>query len=617
MSATLSPPRTRRDAQAGPAAPPRRWQVDDRLVITILAVLFVVIATLSWRKWGTPEGDAGAELTTADLIKHGAVAYRDVRYFYGPLGVYALALWFKLFGTGMTTAYAFGFAQATGILGVFYALARQWLAPLAAGLSTAVLLAIGFSGTSFNFILPHTNSATFGVLTVLLMLLALRRGHLLVAGFALGLVGLTRPEFLAVGAGGGAAYAVAAWRTQGGRAAAQALWRISLPALAIPLLVFGWFAARAGLYNVVFKNLWPVQFLHVAGLRMQAGWMPLSLTGAFGLIARAAAYLGLLAALVLSAESISRMRGPRRVLALWPLALVGLALVVGDQILRATALFTTERIAIQTEVRHLILGMSWLPALAVGTFGWASVRLARRRPAPLGDSSWPADFALIVVAVGLGLRAYNAFTAEGSYAPYYAAPLVLLLGILHARLAARRPQARLAVLAALGAVAVGLASYAVFGLYRHLNAPVHTPRGTFVTTAAAAHALQATVRTVDAETRPGDTILAAPLDGGMYFFADRRPASYSLSLLPGDLADHAAERREIARLRQDHARVAVLGARDFSSWGTAAFGVGYDRLLGGYLRHAAVSTTVIGTLADPVAGTFPSTGYQVLILSRR
>ena len=104
------------------------------------------------------------------------------------------------------------------------------------------------------------------------------------------------------------------------------------------------------------------------------------------------------------------------------------------------------------------------------------VQLRRRREAPLGGT-WAADFALIVAAVGLGLRAYNAFTAEGSYAPYYAAPLVLLLGIFHARIAAERPRARTAALGALGLAAAGLAAYSLVGMYRHLNATVHTPRG--------------------------------------------------------------------------------------------------------------------------------------------
>ena len=45
-----------------------------------------------------------------------------------------------------------------------------------------MLLAIGFSGTAFDFVLPHTNSATFGLLCVLGMLLALARGRMLWAG---------------------------------------------------------------------------------------------------------------------------------------------------------------------------------------------------------------------------------------------------------------------------------------------------------------------------------------------------------------------------------------------------------------------------------------------------
>ncbi len=96
-----------------------------------------------------------------------------------------------------------------------------------------------------------------------------------------------------------------------------------------------------------------------------------------------------------------------------------------------------------------MLGMSWLPALGFALAAVAAVRLVRRGSSPLGRG-WPADLALIVVAAGLGLRAYNAFTTYGSYAPYFAAPLVLLLGILHTRVAERRPQARLAALGALG-----------------------------------------------------------------------------------------------------------------------------------------------------------------------
>ena len=175
-----------------------------------------------------------------------------------------------------------------------------------------------------------------------------------------------------------------------------------------------------------------------------------------------------------------------------------------------------------------MLGMSWLPALGLAAGAWAACAWCAAASSPSGRS-WPADLALIVVAAGLGLRAYNAFTTEGSYAPYYAAPLVLLLGILHARAAERRPQARGAVLGALGLVAVGLAAYALGGLYVHDTTTVHTPRGTFVTDAPRRPRAAGRGRADRRPHQPGQPILAAPTDGGLYFMSDRPPALYELS----------------------------------------------------------------------------------------
>ncbi len=670
MSATLIPPRTAPPrAYAPPASATQAPESDrsgprDRTVIAALALCFAVLTALTWRKWGVPEIDAGAELTTADLIKHGAVAYRDVRYYYGPLGLYSLALSFKLFGTSFTTAFAFGLVQTAAIIAAFYALARHWLVPLTAGLASAVLLAIGFSGTAFNFVLPHTNSATFGLLFLLLTLLALTRERSLAAGIGVGLVALTRPEFLAVAVGAAAAYAIATWRVSGRAPAWRAAWRMALPALAIPVVVYAWFAEQAGFSRLFTENLWPVKFLH-AGVNTEQNWMPLSPGSIVGLAARAAIYTGLLAALVIS---VNGWRGRRRPVtaragehgdgavgngsvapvpgnglatpmpsngsvgpipgngstapvnaragawrALWPLAAAALAIVLLDGLLRASGVLAGQRAAIELEMRHLVLGMSWLPALGIAVAVLAAVRLVRGQSSPLGRS-WPADLALTVAALGLGLRAYNAFTTEGSYAPYFAAPLVLLLGILHERVAVRWPQARAASLGVLGLVAAGLAAYALGGLYVHENTTVHTPRGSFVTSAAAAGALQAAVRQIDAQSAPSQPILAAPTDGGLYFMAARRPALYELTLLPGLLASPAEERAAVVHMRREHVAVAAIGARDLSIWGTPTFGVNYDPLLGAYLRGAAVARTTVGTLADPVGGTNPSRGFTIVRL---
>ena len=341
--------------------------------------------------------------------------------------------------------------------------------------------------------------------------------------------------------------------------------------------------------------------------------MPLTPSSVVGLVGRAGIYLGLLGALVASSLGWRRRRGAARLLALWPLAAVGLAVAVVGGVLAATGILTSQRDAIETELHHLILGESWLPALGFGLVVFALVRLRRREPSPLGGS-WPSDCALILAGAALGGRAYNAFTAEGSYAPYYAAPLVLMLGILHQRTAERWPQARVAVMSALGLVGVGLAAFALGGLYIHDTTLVRTPRGSFITTAAGATAIQAAVRQVDAATAPGEPILAAPTDGGLYFMADRPPALHELTLLPG-LLTGSAELAAIARLKREHLSLAVVGARDLSVWGSKTFGVDYNQRIGAYLRSSARAVNVVGSLSDPAAGTTPSKGFTILRLS--
>lgn len=579
----------------------------DLLAGALLALLFAVMATLTWRKWGVPEIDAGAELTTADLIAQGESPYDDVRYFYGPLGLYGLALTFKVFGTSFAAAYGFGLVQAAAILAAFYALARHWLRPLPSALSTAVVLAIGFSGTAFNFVLPHTNSATLGILFLLAVLLALARGGVVLAGIALGLVALTRPEFAVITLAVAAAWVAGTWREQGRAAALDGLRRLAPAAVGIPVLVYGVLAAQAGAARLLTENLWPVDFIRVAGFGTQRSWMPLTPESVIGLGLRAVVYGGLLAALVATAVQWRR-RGPR---AAWPLVAVPAGLLLADGFLAATGLLEGQRVAIEAEVRHLAIGMSWLPALAFAVAGWAAVRFGRRESSPLGGS-WPVDLALVVAAAALGLRAYNAFTTEASYAAYYAAPLVLLLGILHTRIGERLPPARVPVMAALGLVALGLASYSLLGLYADQTQAVNTPRGSFVTTPAAATALQGAVDGTVEATRPGERILAAPVDGGLYFMTETRPALYEVMLLPGLLDSNADERAAVAALRRDGVRVAVVAVRDFSAWGWPTFGVDYNQTLGGYLENATVRRTLYGSAENPQPGTNPSRGIELL-----
>ena len=601
---------------AGPAAGAsraRRLATNaDARALAALGLFFALLAALSWRKWGVPSVDAGHEMSVAAAIAEGAVPYRDIRYFYGPAGVYSLAGAFAVFGTGFATAFAFGLLQAAAIAGAFYALARQLLRVLPAALATAIATAIGFSGTAFNFVLPHTNSATFGILSILLLLLALSRERLVYAGLAAGVACLTRPEFAAVAALALGAYLIGQARQEGARAALRSLPRLALPALAVAVPVLALLSGTAGSANLFTENLWPVDFLRIGGFSSQQAWTPFDLESVASTAARAGVYCSLLAAAVAAALLFAGARdNAARLRALWPLAagLGAVALAFGCW--RLLGIWPGARAAVQEEVTHLLIGMSWLPALGFAACALLAVRLLRREAAPV-SGSWGFDLALVAVAAALGGRAYDAFTAEASYAPYYAAPLVLLLAVLHDRVARRWPEARVAAYAALAAVALGLATYAQAGLYGDDDATVDTPRGSFVTSAAAAPALQRTIDFVRARTAPGEPLLAVPSDAGLNFMTGRPPALYDPMFLPGLLDTRADELAAIAELDAEGVRYAIVSRRRFDGYDFERFGGDYNRLLMSRIEREGPPVAVFGD--GVAAGTNPSTSFAIYAL---
>jgi hypothetical protein len=582
----------------------------DARAIGGLTIVFALLAALSWRAWGVPTVDAGHELNVASSLASGAQPYGDIRYFYGPAGLYALGGAFAAFGTSFTTAFAFGLLQAAAILAAFYALARRLLPAPPSFIATAVVAAIGFSGTAFNFVLPHTNSGTFGLLFLLLMLLALSRERLVLAGLAAGAVGLTRPEFAAVAALAGAAYLIGVARQHGVRPALRALLPLALPALVLAGGVLALLAGEVGASRLFTENLWPVDFLRIAGFDSQSSWAPLDFESLVATVARATIYCGLLAAVIAAAVLASRRRSAAaRLRALWPIPLAIAALLFLDLAWRAIGVYPDSRSAVQHEATHLLIGMSWLPALGFAACAVLAVRFLRGG-SPLISRSWGFDLALVVAAAALGARAYDAFTAEGSYAPYYAPPLVLLLAVLHDRLGKRYPQARTASWAALAAVAIGLAAYAQAALYRDSSALVSTARGSFVTTPASAPALQGTVDFVDGHTSPGESVLALPADSGLSFLTDRPAALYDAMFLPGLLDSRADEVAAIARLEAEGTRYAIVDKRRFDGYRYERFGIEYNRLLAAWIHRNGPPVATFGD-GHTVGGTNPATSFSI------
>ncbi|HWA54665.1 MAG TPA: glycosyltransferase family 39 protein [Solirubrobacterales bacterium] len=584
----------------------------DARAIAGLLLLFALLAGLSWRAWGVPSVDAGHELNVANTLASGGQPYGDIRYFYGPVGLYALGGAFAVFGASFTTAFAFGLLQAAAIIAAFYALARQLLSVVPAAIATAIVAAIGFSGTAFNFVLPHTNSATFGILFLLLMLLALKRERLVLAGLAAGVVGLTRPEFVAVAALAGLAYLVGVARQHGVRTALRALAPLALPAVLLAGGVLALLASSVGAERLFAENLWPVDFLRIAGFNSQHSWAPRDLESLAATVARAGVYCTMLAAVIAAALLYSHAESLKgRLLALWPLPAAAIALLVVDAAWKATGIWAPAQAAVQSEATHLLIGMSWLPALGFAACVVVGVRLLRGGD-PLISDSWGFDLALVVAAAALGARAYDAFTAEASYAPYYAAPLVLLLAVLHDRLSRRFPEARTALYAALAAVAIGLAAYAQVALYPDDSAAVHTQRGSFLTTPASAPVLQETIDYVDSHVPAGEPLLAVPSDSGLDFMTDRTAPLYDAMFLPGLLDSRQDEREAIARLEAEHVRYAVIENRRYVGYRYELFGIDYNRMFARWIRRNGAPVATFGdTKAERPGGTNPPTSFEI------
>jgi hypothetical protein len=584
----------------------------DARAIAGLALLFALLAGLSWRAWGVPSVDAGHELNVANVLASGGHPYSDIRYFYGPVGLYALGGAFAVFGASFTTAFAFGLLQAAAIIGVFYVLARQLLSVVPAAIATAIVAAIGFSGTAFNFVLPHTNSATFGILFLLLMLLGLKRERLVLAGLAAGVVGLTRPEFVAVAGLAGLAYLVGVGRQHGVRAALRALLPLALPAVLLAGGVLALLASSVGAERLFAENLWPVDFLRIAGFNSQHSWAPRDLESVAATIARAGVYCTMLTGVIGAALLYARagdLKG--RLLALWPLPAAVVALLIVDVAWKKLGVWAPAQSAVQHEATHLLIGMSWLPALGFAACAVVGVRLLRGG-GPLISDSWGFDLALVVAAAALGARAYDAFTAEASYAPYYAAPLVLLLAVLHDRLSRRFPEARTALYAALAAVAIGLAAYAQVALYPDSSAAVNTERGSFLTTPASAPVVQETIDYVDAHTPPGEPVLAVPSDSGLNFMTDRPAPLYDAMFLPGLLDSRQDEREAIAQLEAEHVRYAVVENRRYVGYRYERFGGDYNRMFAAWIRRNGAPVATFGdTSTEPPGGTNPPTSFEI------
>ena len=405
----------------------------DALALGGLAVFSLGLLALVWGTWGDLDSDTGYDLVAGIRMADGEVLYRDLTYFYGPLAPALAALAVLAGGSSLGSAVALGLVVAGAIVLGTYALARTLVEPLGAFLAAALTAAVALIPNNYSFVIPHTHAATLGTLGLLAMLLCAyryaqseRASWLVLAGASIGLVALTKPEPLAA-----AAVAAGIWLVlrafDGARFRREALLLLA-PALAIPALVYGAFAAVAGARTLVLENLYPVDFLDAAGNAMLENRMPMTASSFAEVGGKLALYVAGCAALVLVGARIAKGGRLGRLLVA--------ACVVGGLLFVAGSLVKPDGLR---DGMYYLYG--WIPAGAVIALALL-VRRYRRR-----DGAWTpqqqVELATAAVLAVLAFTTYASFVVHGwrpQMAVYYLPFAAVLLARLHlVELARSRP----------------------------------------------------------------------------------------------------------------------------------------------------------------------------------
>ena len=192
--------------------------------LIVLAGIVIFFLATSWRKWPDPLIDFGRELYVPWRLAQGAVLYRDVDDFYGPLSQYFNASLITCFGRGLMVLVTANLVVFFGILTAVYVLCRIAWGSGAALVAAAIFASVfGFSQFvgigNYNYATPYSHETTHGLFVCLLLVLVLLRwldnptpGWSLVAGALFGLTAVLKPEIMLAGALVTITAGLASWR---------------------------------------------------------------------------------------------------------------------------------------------------------------------------------------------------------------------------------------------------------------------------------------------------------------------------------------------------------------------------------------------------------------------
>jgi len=540
----------------------------------VAAVLLPVLAAaaslaVSWQRWINPFVDSGRELDVPWRLAQGERLYRDITYYYGPLGPWVNALALRLFGNRWLVLETVCGALSVVIFWLLFRITRRAGSLLSATVAVTLAAALCMGAPRGGaFIFPYSSSSLFALAGCLLAIDTAtgepRRRWLIALGVAIALA--SRVE---VGVAAGGIVLIAALRSRDRSEA-----RADAAAVALGALVAG------GLYGIACSGVswkillsdgpfspfvampreWRDLYLQVSGLDdpvKTAGRIAISL---------------LLGGVLLAAAA--RVR--RDVFTIAGLLLLVLSVV---NPWKDTACNLPPVLAI-------------LPTVA----GMAALFLLRR---PLEEQT-RARFLLFAGSAALALRVLFGLSVGARMSPYSAVPLpgllatgaVLVFDVLAPRLAAPRLfRAR---------VAVVFATFGLLFLYRvgmADNGPrtmaLHTAAGTLRLPQQEAAAIGQTLRYLEHNARAGETLAAFP-EGGFFNFVLRLRSPLRQDLIVPGVLSGESEDAVARQVELSGPRYVLLCNRPTPEYGPVAFGRDYAARLWSGVESRYVLTRSFG-----------------------
>jgi hypothetical protein len=214
-----------------------------------IAIAFLALAAFTWLTWPDVFVDFGREFYVPMRIAEGAVLYRDLAYFNGPLSPHFNALCLRIFGASLHALFLVNLALLALLTALLYRLLVRIGDAYSALLAVLTFLSVfafaqltGFG--NYNFVAPYSHELTHGVMLGLAGLAALAcwrdTGHirwLVAAGVLVGGALLGKPETAAAAlAGGATAFVLFRRGLPAERHATRSIWVFAASFLAPPVL---------------------------------------------------------------------------------------------------------------------------------------------------------------------------------------------------------------------------------------------------------------------------------------------------------------------------------------------------------------------------------------------